>query len=81
MMEKISGHKKEFNLGLIKDIVKKPDKVSKERADLMLMKQDVEFLLLTIKNSMISGATLEQAVITVQKLQNIYKRLVKLEKS
>mgnify|MGYP001485097173 CR=1 FL=1 len=61
-------------MGLIRDSLSK--KVTKEEsAAWMLTQTDIEFILLTIKNSMISGAMLEQAVVTVQKLQNIHKKL------
>ena len=61
-------------MGIIRDSLSKKASSSEGKA-YMLTKTDVEFILLNIKNSMISGAMLEQAVITVQKLQKIYKKL------
>ena len=67
-------------MGLIKNTLS-GKKAEETKQGTMLEKADIEFLLLNIKNSMISGATLEQAVLTVQKLQNIYRKLTQLEKA
>jgi len=66
-------------MGLLKNTM--TGKQQKDKAlEAMLDKKDIEFLLLNMKNSMISGSMLEQAVITAQKLQNIHRKLSQLEK-
>ena len=53
----------------------KPTEKTKLIKELQITEQDIEFILLAIKQSMIPGASLEQAVNTIEKLQNIYKKL------
>ena len=43
--------------------------------ELQITEKDIEFILLAIKQSMIPGSSLEQAVSTIEKLQEIYKKL------
>jgi len=55
----------------------KPTEKRKLIKELKITETDIEFLLTAIKNSMIPGASLEQAVVTIEKLQNIYTELQK----
>tara|TARA_B100000131_G_C17912427_1_gene530894 strand:+ start:412 stop:687 length:276 start_codon:yes stop_codon:yes gene_type:complete len=59
----------------LKSKMVKPSEKLKLIKELQITEADIEFLLIAIKNSMIPGANLEQAVTTIEKLQNIYKKL------
>ena len=62
--------------GIRSKSVKASDKNKLIKA-LKITEQDIEFILIAIKNSMISGSSLEQAVSTIEKLQKIYEQLQK----
>ena len=66
-------------MGLM-DKIKEPSISDKQKLvkQLALNTQDVEFILLAIKNSMIAGSHLDQAVSTVTKLQKLYTKLEEL---
>tara|TARA_B100000131_G_scaffold323098_1_gene379822 strand:- start:7871 stop:8146 length:276 start_codon:yes stop_codon:yes gene_type:complete len=59
----------------LKSKMVKPSEKRKLIKELKITETDIEFLLTAIKNSMIHGSTLEQAVATIEKLQNIYTQL------
>ena len=66
-------------MGLM-DKIKEPSISDKQKLvkQLALNTQDVEFILLAIKNSMIAVSHLDQAVSTVTKLQKLYTKLEEL---
>ena len=53
----------------------KPSEKQKLTKELKITEADIEFILLAIKQSMIPGSSLEQAVKTIEKLQEIYSTL------
>ena len=68
-------------MGLLKNKVNKQNEHDKLLHRLGLNENDLEFLLLSIKNAMISGAVLDQAVSTITKLQNMYTALQNSKKN
>ena len=66
-------------MGLL-DKIAKPSEQRQLLKELALNESDVEFILLAIKNSMISGSHLNQAVSTISKLQKLYTTLQQLKK-
>tara|TARA_B100001250_G_C19800742_1_gene790939 strand:- start:2570 stop:2776 length:207 start_codon:yes stop_codon:yes gene_type:complete len=60
--------------------VSKNSEFSELTNKLQLNTGDLEFILLAIKNSMISGAQLDQAVATITKIQGMYTALQKAVK-
>tara|TARA_B100000131_G_scaffold317802_1_gene360485 strand:- start:1560 stop:1775 length:216 start_codon:yes stop_codon:yes gene_type:complete len=62
-------------MGLLKSKVSEQTEHDKLLQRLGLNENDLEFLLLAIKNAMISGSVLDQAVSTITKLQNMYTAL------